>query len=110
VVTQGSPEQLKRELSGDTVFVELVENDHGTAQTSLSGVAGLASVEVNGRALRARTGNGAAVLPALLAALDAHDVKVASVKVSRPSLDEVYLRHAGRAFDEAESGASGVPA
>ncbi len=110
VVTQGSPEQLKRELSGDTVFVELVESDHGTAQPSLSGVAGLASVEVNGRALRARTDDGAAVLPALLAALDAHDVKVASVKVSRPSLDDVYLRHAGRAFDEAESDTNGVVA
>jgi ABC-2 type transport system ATP-binding protein len=110
VVTQGSPEQLKRELSGDTVFVELVESDQGTAQASLSGVAGLAGVEVNGRALRARAGDGAAVLPALLAALDAHEVKVASVKVSRPSLDDVYLRHAGRAFDEAESNASGVAA
>jgi ABC-2 type transport system ATP-binding protein len=110
VVTQGSPEQLKRELSGDTVFVELVESDHGTAQRSLAGVAGLASVEVNGRALRARAGDGAAVLPALLAALDAHEVKVASVKVSRPSLDDVYLRHAGRAFDAAESDTSEVPA
>jgi ABC-2 type transport system ATP-binding protein len=110
VVTQGSPEQLKRELSGDTVFVELVESDQGTAQASLSGVAGLAGVEVNGRAPRARAGDGAAVLPALLAALDAHEVKVASVKVSRPSLDDVYLRHAGRAFDEAESNASGVAA
>jgi ABC-2 type transport system ATP-binding protein len=109
VVTQGTPEQLKRELSGDTVFVELVESDQGTARASLSGVAGLDSVEVSGRALRARTGNGAAVLPALLSALETREIKVASVKVSRPSLDDVYLRHAGRAFDEAQGDAGGGP-
>jgi ABC-2 type transport system ATP-binding protein len=89
--------------------VELVESDQGTARASLSGVAGLDSVEVSGRALRARTGNGAAVLPALLSALETREIKVASVKVSRPSLDDVYLRHAGRAFDEAQGDAGGGP-
>jgi ABC-2 type transport system ATP-binding protein len=29
-------------------------------------------------------------------------VPVASVTVSRPSLDDVYLRYAGRAFSEAD--------
>ena len=41
----------------------------------------------------------------MLAALEAEGVKVASVTVARPSLDDVYLRYAGRAFcdaDEAE--------
>ena len=32
----------------------------------------------------------------MLAALDAHGVKAASVTLARPSLDDVYLRHAGR--------------
>jgi ABC-2 type transport system ATP-binding protein len=38
----------------------------------------------------------------VLAALDASNVPVASVTVSRPSLDDVYLRYAGRSFSEAE--------
>jgi ABC-2 type transport system ATP-binding protein len=29
-------------------------------------------------------------------------VQVTSVTVARPSLDDVYLRHAGRTFDAAE--------
>jgi ABC-2 type transport system ATP-binding protein len=37
-------------------------------------------------------------VPAVLAALDAQAVAVASVTVARPSLDDVYLRHAGRTF------------
>jgi ABC-2 type transport system ATP-binding protein len=38
----------------------------------------------------------------VLTALDAHGVRAASVTLARPSLDDVYLRHAGRAFHEAE--------
>jgi ABC-2 type transport system ATP-binding protein len=39
----------------------------------------------------------------VLAALDGSDIKVASVTIARPSLDDVYLRHAGRSFDQAEN-------
>ena len=53
--------------------------------------------------LRARALDGAAALPAVLAALESRQIKVASVKVSRPSLDDVYLRFAGRAFEQADS-------
>jgi ABC-2 type transport system ATP-binding protein len=41
-------------------------------------------------------------MPAALAALEAAGHSVASVTVSRPSLDDVYLRHAGRTFREAD--------
>ena len=41
--------------------------------------------------------------PAVLAALDAHAIAVASVTVARPSLDDVYLRHTGHAYQEGSS-------
>jgi ABC-2 type transport system ATP-binding protein len=44
-------------------------------------------------------------VPAVLAALDTHGVAVASVTVARPSLDDVYLRYAGRSFGAADAGA-----
>jgi ABC-2 type transport system ATP-binding protein len=37
-------------------------------------------------------------VPAVLAALEAGGMDVASVTVARPSLDDVYLRHTGRSF------------
>jgi ABC-2 type transport system ATP-binding protein len=37
----------------------------------------------------------------VLAALDEAGLAVASVTVSRPSLDDVYLRYAGRTFEAA---------
>jgi ABC-2 type transport system ATP-binding protein len=38
----------------------------------------------------------------VLQALEASGVRVASVTIARPSLDDVYLRHTGRSFTRAE--------
>ena len=97
----GSPDELKRELRGDAVHVEL-ESELNGARDGLDRMAGLREVTVDGRTLRARADDGARAVPAVLAALDSHGVAVASVTVARPSLDDVYLRYAGRTFGEAE--------
>jgi ABC-2 type transport system ATP-binding protein len=101
VVATGSPNELKRELRGDALHVEL-ENDLNGARAGLDRVAGLREVTIDGRSLRARADDGARAVPAVLAALDSHGVAVASVTVARPSLDDVYLRYAGRTFGEAD--------
>jgi ABC-2 type transport system ATP-binding protein len=104
VVAEGTPDQLKGELRGDAIAVELEDQPlDGEVRRALDKVAGhLYDVAVDGRALRARTDSGARAVPAVLAALETEGVKVASVTVSRPSLDDVYLRYAGRAFSEAD--------
>jgi ABC-2 type transport system ATP-binding protein len=39
----------------------------------------------------------------VLALLEAEGIRVVAATVSRPSLDDVYLRHAGRTFGAAEA-------
>jgi ABC-2 type transport system ATP-binding protein len=103
VVAEGSPAELKAGLHGDAVHVELEgANVNGSVHAALDGVPGLREVVVEGRSLHARVDDGARAVPSVLAALDAHSVPVASVTVGRPSLDDVYLRYAGRSFAEAE--------
>jgi ABC-2 type transport system ATP-binding protein len=53
--------------------------------------------------MHARADDGARSVPAVLAALDSAGIPVASVTVARPSLDDVYLRYAGRTFSAAEA-------
>jgi ABC-2 type transport system ATP-binding protein len=105
VVASGTPEELKRELRGDAINVELTS---GPAELNgaLSEVAGIRDVALDGRVLRARADDGGRAVPAVLAALEAHGVQVASVTVARPSLDDVYLRYTGRTFEAAEAEAS----
>ena len=69
---------------------------------ALGQVDGVTEVSFDGRLVRARARNGATAMPPALAALDAAGVSVMSATMARPSLDEVYLRHAGRSFREAE--------
>jgi ABC-2 type transport system ATP-binding protein len=102
IVTAGTPDELKSELHGDALVVELGASVDGRALAAISAVEGVTDTAIDGRVLRARADVGARALPAVLAALDAAGVPVAAATVSRPSLDDVYLRHAGRTFEEAE--------
>jgi ABC-2 type transport system ATP-binding protein len=104
VVAEGSPDELKASLYGDAVHVELDgHRPNGSVTDALRDVAGLREVVVDERALRARVDDGARAVPAVLAALDARAIPVASVTVARPSLDDVYLRYAGRSFANADA-------
>ena len=99
IVASGSPDELKAELQGDAILVELHEPVGGArAAASLTGIAGLQAPVVDGRSLRARAAHGATLVPAVLSALDGAGIPVASITVARPSLDDVYLRHTGRTY------------
>ncbi len=103
IVAEGSPDALKSQLEGDRIEVELVDATTAPRRQALAGVDGVGDATLEGRTLHARARDGAAAIPAVLAALDAHGVKAASVTLARPSLDDVYLRHAGRSFDRADA-------
>src|SRR4051812_25230278 len=98
IVAEGTPEALKAGLEGDAVHVELDAGVslNGNVDAALARVDGLREITLDGRLLHARAADGARAVPAVLAALDAHAIAVASVTVARPSLDDVSLRSAGR--------------
>ncbi len=106
VVAEGTPEQLKRELRGDAIHVDLAADHNGTVGRALAELAVVRDVTVDGRVLRARADDGGRAVPLVLQALETHGVGVASVRVACPSLDDVYLKYTGRTFDAAEAEAS----
>jgi ABC-2 type transport system ATP-binding protein len=104
-VAEGSPEQLKSELRGDAVVIELAPDaDPVRAAGAVGDLDGTREVTVEDRTIRTRVDHGASAVPAVLAALAKESV--ATVTVARPSLDDVYLRHTGRSFAAAEEVAS----
>ena len=105
IVAEGTPDELKGELHGDAVHVDLVSapaDDALGVYEALGRVPGVREITVEGRRVSARADDGAAAVPAVLAALDQAGSPVAAVTVARPSLDDVYLRYAGRSFADAE--------
>jgi ABC-2 type transport system ATP-binding protein len=105
VVAQGSPDELKSELRGDAVHIELDSpGADGRVGAALAPLIEVHDVIVEqGRLLHARADNGARAVPVMLQALEGEGLAVASVTVSRPSLDDVYLRYTGRRFEQADA-------
>jgi ABC-2 type transport system ATP-binding protein len=102
VAVEGTPEDLKGELRGDAIHVQLREpGDEPAIKAALT--AHVRDVTLNDTMLSARADDGARTVPVVLAALDSADIAVASVTVARPSLDDVYLRHVGRRFAHTET-------
>ncbi|WP_327357339.1 ATP-binding cassette domain-containing protein [Streptomyces sp. NBC_01304] len=107
VVVEGTPDALKGELRGDAVHLELRgsvgEAGRTLLEDALNELPGVYEVQLDGRRISVRAQDGAAAVPALLGALERAGVQVAAATVARPSLDDVYLRYAGRRFAEAEA-------
>ncbi len=106
VVAEGTPDELKRELHGDAIHVDLEREYNGAVSGALTGLPAIRDVVVDGRTLRARADDGGRAVPAVLGALESAGVAVSSVRVARPSLDDVYLKYTGRTFDAADAEAS----
>ena len=103
VVAEGEPEQLKQELKGDVIQVELPAGaDRRRVSDALGTVPAVRDILVAGRNVSARSDDGAAAVPAVLSALALAGSPATSVTVARPSLDEVYLRYTGRRYSQAQ--------
>ena len=106
VVVEGTAAELKAGLRGDAVQVELENGQAEDARRILAGVGAEPEQVVDGRVLVSRVPNGGRAVPGILSALDAAGISVASVSVSRPSLDDVYLHYTGRDFTAEDRGES----
>jgi ABC-2 type transport system ATP-binding protein len=104
VVVEGTPVDLKAGLRGDAVHVELENGAVDEARQVLAGVGARPEQVIEGRTIVSRVSNGGRELPGIISALEAAGIAVASVSLSRPSLDDVYLHYTGRAFSTEDRG------
>ena len=104
IVAEGTPDALKRRVSGDLVLVGTGEPKRvNEIAERIEGATELATDE---HTARFRVPDGARVLPGLLRELDGEGIAMTSVEVRRPSLDDVFLTLTGRTLRDAEQGAA----
>jgi ABC-2 type transport system ATP-binding protein len=102
IVAEGTPDELKREVAGDLVTVG-VSGDPEAALRLLQPQPFVREASVDGFELRLYVDRGETATPDILRLLDSAGLGLTTVALSRPSLDDVFLRKTGRSLRESES-------
>jgi ABC-2 type transport system ATP-binding protein len=104
VVVEGTPATLKRQIAGDvvTVGVEAHNGHFRQAEQVLRSQAFVRETYPGDGHLQLYVEEGEASLPTILRLLDGAGVQVQTVALTRPTLDDVFLRQTGRSLRDAE--------
>ncbi|MCZ7439801.1 ATP-binding cassette domain-containing protein [Micromonospora sp. WMMC241] len=101
VVAEGTPAELKREISGEVVIVGLDVATTPQAAELLDTEAYVSKLEtVDEGGLRLYVDEGAVAIPQVLRRLDHAGLELRSIELHRPSLDDVFLTKTGRSLRE----------
>jgi ABC-2 type transport system ATP-binding protein len=109
IVAEGTPAELKREISGDVVTVDLAVADAARvadpavvkdATTVLSEQSYVYSCEAIEGTVRLYVDSAAAAIPQIMRTLLDKGIEPATIESRRPSLDDVFLAKTGRTLEE----------
>jgi ABC-2 type transport system ATP-binding protein len=103
IIVTGTPGELKSSVGGDTiVFSFLTEETARNAQTLLTEKIQVERIQTNNNSIHLNIKDGERMMPELLRSLDAKNLEAQTVTLSRPSLDDVFLKYTGRSLREDE--------
>jgi ABC-2 type transport system ATP-binding protein len=97
IIAEGTPAELKRSIGADVVTVRV--NDVAVAASTIAALSGVDSVEVRGDEILAATADGPANVSPIAVALAGADIRVRSLTLREPTLDDVFLTLTGQHLD-----------
>lgn len=104
IVASGSPTELKKQIAGDTVSLGYETSGQvGAAAAILGNQPSIMESHVAGTTLLVYVDNGDEALPFIMRLLGRGGVPPRTVHLSRPSLDDVFLKLTGRTLVEPEN-------
>jgi ABC-2 type transport system ATP-binding protein len=104
IMVEGTPEQLKRAVGGDTVVLGLqpVVGDGLVARVRerLADFVAADAVSPHPAGVSVAVPNASAAIPALLRRLEVDGLQIVSLQMHQPSLDDVFMQYTGRHIRE----------
>jgi ABC-2 type transport system ATP-binding protein len=102
IVAEGTPDELKRRVQGDilALTVNHIMNAPEIAVRALETLDIVREIKADGGSLRLVVEHGGEALPIVLRTLEGRGVGVADITLSRPSLDDVFLRATGHSLKD----------
>ncbi len=100
IVAEGTPDELKGGIQGDILCLTVnhVENAAGAALGAVRRLEMVREASAEGASLRLVVARGGEALPAVLRLLERAGIGVSDIALSRPSLDDVFLRVTGHSL------------
>lgn len=99
IITTGNPAALKGQIGKDVV--QIVTGDGALVSEILQGHVSINEIRIIDNAVFLQLNvDGATTLPDLIHTLQEGGVEISSVTMNRPSMDDVFLHHTGRAMRE----------
>jgi ABC-2 type transport system ATP-binding protein len=97
IIAEGTPAELKRSIGADVVTVRV--NNVAAAASTIAALPGVDSVEVRGDEILAATTDGPGNVSPIAVALAGADIRVRSLTLREPTLDDVFLTLTGEHLD-----------
>ena len=94
IIAEGTPAELKRSIGADVVTVRV--DNVAIAASTISALASVDSVEVRGEEILAATADGPGTVSPIAVAIAGDGVRVRSLTLREPSLDDVFLTLTGQ--------------
>ena len=104
VLIEDTPSNLKQKLGGD--IIEISVDNHVNAKELISELDYVEKIDIVEEKLRIKAEKGDEALPLLLEICKVNNIKVKTVSLSRPSLDEVFLEYTGKSMRDTGTGFS----
>ena len=112
IVATGTPDELKQSIGGDVVTLSSPANTDDEreefskkAASVLSGKSFVLGTQAADGELAVYVDNGESAAPAIMSILASEHIEVQTLSVSRPSLDDVFLKYTGHSI-RAQDGAA----
>jgi ABC-2 type transport system ATP-binding protein len=109
IVAEGTPTELKREISGDVVVLDMTPPDTAgvadpdtvrAAEKLLAEEPYVSRTEVIDGTVRLYVNSSGTAIPHIMRTLIDHGIETGSVEARRPSLDDVFLAKTGRSLGD----------
>src|SRR4051812_8746744 len=102
IVAEGTPERLKAQMGHDVVTLALDGAEPEATRRAIGELPGLERVVAEPDQLALYVEDGAGSIAEIVRRLDREGAQVGAISVSRPTLDDVFLRATGRRLEGAE--------
>jgi ABC-2 type transport system ATP-binding protein len=99
IVIEGTPDALKRQVAGDVITLG-VDGARDQALDLLKGQSFVREAGIEADALRIYVDRGESAMPQVLRIMDSAGIALSTLALSRPSLDDVFLRQTGHSLRE----------